>query len=83
MYFAISKIPSITAFFPKGFPKGPLPLFVEFGCTIQKMKFSIKDFFSKGPNLQCPADLVAFTEESLNGKPHFLCSDMVTGICDP
>ena len=31
------------------------------------MKFSFKDIF--------PADLVTFTEESLNGKLHFLCSD--------
>ena len=44
--------------------------------TAQKIKFSIKDFFSK------PADLVTFTghiiwsriEEILNGKFHFLCS---------
>ena len=36
--------------------------------TAQKMKFSIKDFFSKS------ADLVTFTEEILNGKPPFLCS---------
>ena len=35
------------------------------------MKFFIKDFFSK-----FPADLVAFTEEILNGKLHFLCSDI-------
>ena len=34
--------------------------------TAQKMKFSIKDFFSK-------YDLVTFTEEILNGKLHFLC----------
>ena len=33
--------------------------------TAQKMKFSIKDF----------ADLVTFTEEILNGKLHFLCSE--------
>ena len=31
------------------------------------MKFSIKDFFT--------ADLVTFSEETLNGKLHFLCSD--------
>ena len=36
--------------------------------TAQKMKFSIKDFFS--------ADLVTFTEEILHGKLHFLCSDL-------
>ena len=35
--------------------------------TAKKMKFSIKDFFSK-------CDLVTFTEEILNGKLHFLCS---------
>ena len=27
------------------------------------------------PNPQFPAGLVTFTEEILNGKPHFLCSD--------
>ena len=34
------------------------------------------------PNPQFPADLVTFTEESLNGKLHFLCSDIkvVDGI---
>ena len=37
-------------------------------CT--KMKFFIKDFFSK-----CDPDLVTFTEEILNRKLHFLCSD--------
>ena len=40
--------------------------------TVQKMIFSIKDFFSKCD--QFPANLVTFTEEILNGKPHFLCS---------
>ena len=38
------------------------------------MKLSIKDFFSKF--LQDTADLVTFTEEILNGKLHFLCSDV-------
>ena len=28
------------------------------------------------PNPQYPADLVTFTEKILNGKLHFLCSDM-------
>ena len=32
--------------------------------TAQKMKFSIKDFFT-------------FTKEILNGKLHFLCSDFL------
>ena len=27
------------------------------------------------PNPQFPADLVTFTEESFNGKLHFLCSE--------
>ena len=45
--------------------------------TAQKMKFSIKNFFSKcSHNWQETADLVAFTEENLNGKLHFLCSVM-------
>ena len=42
--------------------------------TPQKMKFSIKDVFSKSPNPQISADLVTFTEQTLNGKLHFLCS---------
>ena len=37
--------------------------------TAQKMKFPIKDFFSKCDQI---ADLVAFTEEILNAKLHFL-----------
>ena len=44
--------------------------------TTKKTKFSIKDFFSK-----CAfgiADLVTFTKEILNGKLHFLCSDITT-----
>ena len=40
--------------------------------TAQKMKFSIKDFFSKCE--QETADFVTFTEEILNGKFHFLRS---------
>ena len=43
--------------------------------TAQKIKFSIKDFFSKcDQNPQFPADLVTFTEEILNGNCYFLCS---------
>ena len=38
----------------------------------KKMKFSIKDFFSKCD--QIPSFLVMFTEEVLNEKLHFLCS---------
>ena len=41
----------------------------------QKMKFSIKDFFSKcEQTMQFPLDLVTFAEEILYGKLHFLCS---------
>ena len=36
--------------------------------TAQKMKFSIKDFFT------FTVDLVTFTEKILNGKLHLLCS---------
>ena len=43
--------------------------------TAQKMKFSIKDFFSKCDQIRSfLADLVTFTEEIPNGKLHFLCS---------
>ena len=44
--------------------------------TAQKIKFSIKDFFSKcdQPKPQLSADLVIFTEETFNAKLHFLCS---------
>ena len=43
-------------------------------CTVtaQKMKLSIKDFFSKCD--QILADLATFTEEILNEKLHFFCS---------
>ena len=37
-------------------------------CTAQKMKFSIKDFFTFTD--------FTFTEEIRNGKLHFLCSDL-------
>ena len=39
--------------------------------TAQKIKFFIKDFYSKWPNPQFRADLVTFTEENLNVKHHF------------
>ena len=45
--------------------------------TAQKMKFSFKDFFSKCA--QFLADLLTFTEEILNGKLHFLCSECNSG----
>ena len=48
--------------------------------TAQKMKFSIKDFFSNCGfgHIQETADLVTFTEEILNGKLNFLCSVTTT-----
>ena len=42
--------------------------------TAQKMKLSIKDFFSKCDQMRSSADLVIFTEGILNKKLHFLCS---------
>ena len=38
------------------------------GNTSQKIKFSVKDFFSK-------CDQFTFTGETLNGKIYFLCSE--------
>ena len=41
----------------------------------KKMKFSIKDFFSKCDQIQRKLHgLLTFTEKILNGKLHFLCS---------
>ena len=45
----------------------------HFCNTAQKMKFPIKDFFSKFDQIRS-ADLVTFTEEIFNGKLHFLCN---------
>ena len=42
--------------------------------TAQKMKFTIEGFFSKCDQIH-RANLVTFTEEILNGKFHFLCSE--------
>ena len=50
-------------------------IFRERKITAQKMKFSIKDFFSKCDQMRSPEDLVTFTKEILNGKLHFLCSE--------
>ena len=41
----------------------------------KKMKYSIKDFFSKCDQIRRKLDLVTLIEEILNGKLHFLCSD--------
>ena len=43
-------------------------------CIAHKMKFSIKNVFSK-PNPQKTSDLFSFTDEIFNEKLHFLCSD--------
>ena len=49
---------------------------MERSGTAKIMKFSIKDFLiNMSPNPQVPADMVTFTEEILNGKLHFLCSE--------
>ena len=54
--------------------RNPFQSHANFFCThCTKIKFSIKDLFSK-----CDADLVTFTEEILNGKLYFSCSD--TGL---
>ena len=42
--------------------------------TEQKLKFSIKYFFSRYDQIRNFCDLVTFTEEILNGKLHFLYS---------
>ena len=44
------------------------------GNSSQKVKFSIKDFFSKYDQIQFPTDLVLFTEKIVNRKFHCLCS---------
>ena len=49
-------------------------------CTAQKMKFSIKDIFSKCEISS--VNLFRFTEEILNGKLHFLCSVVTDHIFD-
>ena len=47
--------------------KWKIQLTMTINFTEQKMRFSIKHFFSK-------CDLVTFNEEIPNGKLHFLCS---------
>ena len=43
--------------------------------TAQKMKFSMKNFLGKFDQIYRKLELVTFTEEILNGKLHYLCSD--------
>ena len=44
--------------------------------TLVSNETSVKDFFSRCDQIRSPADLVTFTEEILNGKLHFLCSEL-------
>ena len=48
----------------------------------KKIKFSIKNFFSKCDQMRpnFPADLVTFTEKILNEKLHFLSSVISNGF---
>ena len=56
---------------------GPMLLVLAVLLTAQKMKFSIKNFFSKCDQIHSlTAGLVTFTEEILHRKLHFLCSDL-------
>ena len=48
---------------------------VKSSVTAQKMKFSIKYFFSKCDQICRKLDLVRFTEEIFKGKLYFLCSE--------
>ena len=43
-------------------------------CTAQKMKLSIKDFFSKCDPIRSFLRICHFTKKIFNGKLHFLCS---------
>ena len=53
----------------------PYSLQIHIVHTGQKMKFSIKDFFSKCDQTRSfPVNLVKFTEEILNWKLNFFCS---------
>ena len=42
--------------------------------TTQKMKFSLKDYFTKCDQIRRKLDLVTYTEEILNEKLYFLSS---------
>ena len=44
--------------------------------TAQKMKFFVKDFFSKCNQIAENCEFFTFTEEILNGKHHFLCIEL-------
>ena len=52
-----------------------------FADNAQKLKFSINDFFSKCDQIRRKHLYlqVTFTEEILNGKHHFVCSEKAQG----
>ena len=55
-------------------------LFFKSMDTAQKMKFSIKNFFSKCDQIRSFLKSFIFTEEILNEKLHFLCSGTIVEI---
>ena len=71
-YFTVSFIPAKMFF--KGFTQmSRAAIFLH--KIIQKMKFSMKDFFSKCDQIRWKLQIwFTFTEEILNGKLIFLCS---------
>ena len=64
--------PTITRWHQKNNPSPTTTQNIQ--CT--KMKFSVKDFFNKCDQICWKLDLVTFTKKILNGKLHFLCSDI-------
>ena len=59
-------------------------ILVSLGSHYTKMKFSIKDFFSKWDQIRRKtADLVTFIEEILNGKLFFVQLSLVIFTCLP
>ena len=51
---------------------------IYLSVTSQKMKFYIKDFFSKCDQIRSFQSAVTFSEEILNGKLHVLCSVLLS-----
>ena len=74
----------ITIKIPKTIPNyiilqrgySPIILFIINNC--KKIKFSIKDLFSKF--IQFSVDSVTFTEEIFNGKLHFFVQQMLWSV---
>ena len=48
--------------------------------TAQKMKFSLKDFFSKCNQIRRKFEVNLKCEEILNGKLYFLCREVSKGM---